>query len=136
MIKSSNKKHFKKDIHILKIQGNSKYCKQHGDLNCGDYYIFGPICTYKNFTKHLFKKRRISCHNLFFLGKRGATRYLALQEDHNVSIFGLFYILGQCAQIRKSVLRSPKKVKFQVCFYQSLTDNMAFLKWSHCALEG
>ena len=43
MIKSSNKKHFKKDIHILKIQGNSKYCKQHGDSNCGDYYIFGPI---------------------------------------------------------------------------------------------
>ena len=27
MIKSFNKKCFKKDIHILKVQGNSKYCK-------------------------------------------------------------------------------------------------------------
>ena len=27
MIKSSNKKHFEKDIHILKIQGNSKHYK-------------------------------------------------------------------------------------------------------------
>ena len=31
MIKSSNKKHFKKDIHILKIQGNGKYCNHHGN---------------------------------------------------------------------------------------------------------
>ena len=31
MVKSSNKKRFKKGIHILKIQGNIKYFKQHGD---------------------------------------------------------------------------------------------------------
>ena len=45
MIKSSNKKRFKRDIHILKIQRNSKYCKQHGDSNREDCYIFSPIST-------------------------------------------------------------------------------------------
>ena len=45
MIKSSNKKRFQKDAHILKIKRNSKYCKQHGDSNCEDCYIFDPICT-------------------------------------------------------------------------------------------
>ena len=85
----------------------------------------------RNFTKHLFKKHRISCHNLFLLGNRGPTRYLTLQEDHDVSICSPFFILDQCAKIWKSAPRPPKKVKFQVCFGQSLTDNMAFLKWSH-----
>ena len=47
MIKSSNKKCFKKDIHILKIKENRKYCKQHGDSNGKDCYIFGPISTTK-----------------------------------------------------------------------------------------
>ena len=51
MIKSSNKKRFKKDIHILKIQGNTNYCKQHEDSNCKECYIFDPIGTNKNFTK-------------------------------------------------------------------------------------
>ena len=51
MIKSSNKKSFKKNIHILKVQGNSKYCKQHGDSNFKDWYDFGPIGTNRNFTK-------------------------------------------------------------------------------------
>ena len=87
----------------------------------------------RNLTKLIFKKHRVSCHNLFLLGKRGPARYLTLQEDHSVSIYGLFLILGQWAHIWKSAPRSPKKVKFQVCFYQSLTDNMAFLKWSHSA---
>ena len=58
---------------------------------------------------------------------------LKLQEDHNL---WHFFILGQWAQIWKSPSRSPKKVYFQVCFYQSLTGNMAFLKWSHRASEG
>ena len=51
MIKSSNKKSLKKNIHILKVQGNSKYCKQHGDSNFKDWYDFGPIGTNRNFTK-------------------------------------------------------------------------------------
>ena len=53
MMKSSNKKCLKKDIFKKKIQGNSKHCKQHGDSNCEDSYIFGPICTnkfYKTYT--------------------------------------------------------------------------------------
>ena len=91
MIKSSNKKHFKKDIHILKIQGSSKYCKRHGNSNCEDCYIFGTMCTNKKFYKKLiFKKRRVSCHNLFLPGKRKPTRYLTLQEDHNISICSIF----------------------------------------------
>ena len=52
-MKSSNKKRLKKDIFKKKIQGNSKHCKQHGDSNCEDSYIFGPICTnkfYKTYT--------------------------------------------------------------------------------------
>ena len=48
----------------------------------------------------------------------------------NVSINVWILILGQWAQIWKSVPRLPRKAKFQVCFYPSLTDNMAFLKWS------
>ena len=56
----------------------------------------------RNFTKHIFKKHRISCHNLFHQGKRGPTMYLTLQEDHNASICGLFFILGQWAQMWKS----------------------------------
>ena len=47
MIKSSNKC-FKKDTHILKIQGNSKYCKHHGDSNCQDLHICSNIHKQKN----------------------------------------------------------------------------------------
>ena len=54
MIKSSNKKSFKKDIHILKVQGNSKYCKQHGDSKYKDCYVFGPIGTNRNFTENFY----------------------------------------------------------------------------------
>ena len=36
---------------IFKIQGNCKYFKQHGDSNCEDCYIFGPIFTNKKFYK-------------------------------------------------------------------------------------
>ena len=61
MRKSSNKKLFKKVIHVLKIQGNSEFCKQHGDSNCEDCYIFGRICTNKNFTKN-FYLRNIGFH--------------------------------------------------------------------------
>ena len=43
MINSSTKQCFKKDIRILKIQGNSKYFKQNGDSNCEDCYILDPI---------------------------------------------------------------------------------------------
>ena len=70
----------------------------------------------RNYTKLVSKKHRVFCHNLFLLRKRKPTSYLTLQEDHNVSIYDL------------STPRHPKKVKFRVCFYQSLTDNMAFLK--------
>ena len=96
MIKNSNEKRFKKDIYILKIQGNSKYCKQHGVSNCEDCYILAQYAQVRNFTKHIFKKHTISCHNLFLLGKRGSTRYLTLQENHNVSICGvlLFWVIG------------------------------------------
>ena len=50
----------------------------------------------RNFTKHIFKNHRTSCHNLFVLGKRGLTRHLTLQEDHNVSIcnLSLFWASG------------------------------------------
>ena len=86
MVKSSSKKHFKKDIPILKIQGHSKYCNQHGDSNCENYYLFGPICTNKKFYKNLiFKKHRVSCHNL---GKRNQTGYLTLQEDTSGPKYG------------------------------------------------
>ena len=113
MIKSSNKK----DIHILKIQGNNKYCKQHGGSNCEDCYIFCSISTNNTHKKLILKKQRVSCHNLFLLGKRKSTRHLTLQEDHNVSVYGLFFILGQWAQILKSAPRPPQKVKLLVCFY-------------------
>ena len=53
MVKSSSKKRFKKDIPILEIQGNSKYCNQHGESNCENYYLFGPICTNKEFDKKI-----------------------------------------------------------------------------------
>ena len=53
MIKGSNKNCFKRDIHILKIQRNSKYCKKHGDSNCEDCYIFGPICTNKFYETYI-----------------------------------------------------------------------------------
>ena len=43
MIKSSNDKRSEKVARILKIQGNSKYCKIHGYSNCKDLH-FGPIC--------------------------------------------------------------------------------------------
>ena len=81
----------------------------------------------RNFTKHIFKKHRISCHNLFLLGKRGPTRYLTLQEDHNVSICGLFlfWASGPKYPYSLSAPRPPKKVKFHIFFYQNLTDNMA-----------
>ena len=98
--------------------------------------LFAQYAQKRNFTKHIFKKHRISCHNFFLLGKRGPTRYLTLPKDHNVSICGLFLILGQWAQIWESARKHPKRVKFQVCFYQSLTDNMAFVKWSHWNLCG
>ena len=114
--------------HILKIQGNSKYCKQHGD-SCEDCCIFGQI--YANFTKKLiFKKHRVSYQNLFLLCETKPTRYLTLQEDHNVSIYGLLF-WSSGPKIWKSAQRPPKKVKIQVCFYQSLTYNKLFLKWSH-----
>ena len=38
-------------MHLLEIQGNSEYSKQHGDSNCKDCYIFVPIDTNRNFTK-------------------------------------------------------------------------------------
>ena len=53
MVKSPSKKCFKKDIPILKIKGNSKYCNQHKDSNCVQYSLFGPICTNKKFYKRL-----------------------------------------------------------------------------------
>ena len=110
MIKSSNKKRFKKDIHILKIQGNGKYCKHHGDSNYENCYIFGLICTNKKFyIKLIFKKHRISCHNLFLLGNRKPARYLTLQEDHNVSIYGVFYFGPVGPNVEISSIALPKR---------------------------
>ena len=88
MIKSSNKKRFKKDIHILKIQGNSKYCKRHGDSNWEYSYISGPTCTNKKFYKKklIFKRHRVSCQNLFLLGKREKNKVFNTPKEHNVSI--------------------------------------------------
>ena len=63
-----------------------------------------------NFTKHIFKERRISCHNLFLLGKRETTRYLTLQEDHNVSICGLFYFGPVCQNMEISS-KAPQRGK-------------------------
>ena len=59
-----------------------------------------------NNNKTMFKKHRISCHNLFLLGKTGPTRYLTLQENHNVSISGLFYF-GSVGQLWKSAPSKP-----------------------------
>ena len=99
------------------FQGNSKYCSQHGDLNCENYYLFGPICTNTKFYKKLIpKKHKVSCHNLFLLGKRKPTRYLILQEDHNVSVNGLIFHFGAVGQIRKSAARSPQKDKISSLF--------------------
>ena len=58
MIKSSNKKRFLKNINILKIQGNSKYCKQHGDSNCEDCYILAEK-TPCGFSKIVSSKQRV-----------------------------------------------------------------------------
>ena len=81
-----------------------------------------------NFTKKLiFKKHRVSCHNLF------PTSYVILQEDHNDCLWP-FFILGQWDQTLKSPPRPLKKVKFHICFYQSLKDIV--VKWFHIALEG
>ena len=38
-------------MHLLEIQGNSEYSKQHGDSNCKSCYIFVLIDTNRNFTK-------------------------------------------------------------------------------------
>ena len=100
----------------MKIQGNSKYCKQHGDSNCEDCYIFGPISANKKFfNKLIFKKLRVSCHNLFLLGKRKPTRYTALQEDHDVSIYGLFYF-GSVSSNMEISSKAPQKGKISSLF--------------------
>ena len=83
MIKGSNEKSFKKDIHIFKIQGNSKCCTQRGDSNCEDCYIFGPICINKTFQKYRFL--------VITFSSCVRERQFTLQEDHNVSIYVLFY---------------------------------------------
>ena len=80
----------------------------------------------RNFTK----KYRVSSHNLFLLGKRNPASYLTLKEDHKASIYGPFFIYMEFSSKPAPPL-PQKKVKFQVCFYQSLTDNMVFLKWSY-----
>ena len=115
MIKSSNKKRFKKDIHPLKIQRSSKYCKQHEDSDCEDCYIFGPICTNKKFYKKLtFKKHRLSCYNLFLLGKRKSTRYLTLQEDHknsknSIKVIYRFFLFWASGPKYGNQLQGPPK---------------------------
>ena len=120
MIKSSNKKHFKKDIHILEIQGNSKYCKQHGDSNCEDCYIFSPICINKEILQNINYRNRISCH-IFLLGKRGPIRHLILQEDPNVSnLCPVFYfgLVGLYMEIisKPPSLPPPPKKKVSILF--------------------
>ena len=100
----------------MKIQGNSKYCKQHGDSNCEDCYILGPISTNKKFYKKLiFKKHSVSCHKLFLLDKRKPTRYLTLQEDHNISIYDLFYF-GPVGPNMEISSKAPQKGKLSSLF--------------------
>ena len=69
----------------------------------------------RNFTKHIFKKHRVSCHNLFLLGKRGPTRYLTLQEDHNVSVRGLFLFWGRRSKYENQ-FQGPQKGKMSSLF--------------------
>ena len=86
----------------------------------------------RNFTKHIFKKHMFSCHNLFLLRKRGPTWYLTLQEDHIVSICGLFFNFEPVGPNMKISSKAPQKGKISSFFFnQSLTDNMAFLNWSY-----
>ena len=99
----------------------------------------------RNFIKLLFKKHRVSCHNLFLLGKRKPIRYLTLKEDHDISIYGLFY-LGPVRPNMEINYNAPSNlcgffdfglmVKFQFCSDQSFTDNKTFSEKSHGALEG
>ena len=86
MIQSSNKKRFKKDIHILKIQEIVNI------VNNMETQTVSTVTFLAQYAKINFtiKKRRISCHYLFLLNNRGPARYLTPQEDHNVSICGLF----------------------------------------------
>ena len=56
---------------------------------------------------------------------------LKLQEDHNISIYGIFLFWVSGPKYGNQLQGHPKKVYFQVSFYQSLTGNMAFLKWCH-----
>ena len=68
-----------------------------------------------NFTKNLLLRNRISCHNLFLLGKKKPAKYLTLQEDHNVSIYGLFYF-GPVGPIMKISSKSPQKGQISSLF--------------------
>ena len=69
----------------------------------------------RNFTKHIFKKHRASCHNLFLLEKRGPTRYLTLQEDRNVPICHLFYF-GPLSSNMQFSSKAPQKGKISSLF--------------------
>ena len=48
---------------------------------------FGPICTNKKFYKNLMFKKKILVMIYF---SWVSTRHLTLQEDHDVSVYGLF----------------------------------------------
>ena len=116
MLKSSSKKRFKKHIPILKSKEIVNTVTNIA-IQFKNYYFFGPICTNKKFYKKLiFKKLRVSCHNLFLLGKRKPTRYLTLQEDHNVSINGLFLFCANGPTYGNQLQGLLSKVKISSLF--------------------
>ena len=98
MIKRSNKKRLQKDIHILKIQGNTAW-------------RFKAFSFWPNMPRYDILHKNVYLRNLGFL------------------VYDHFLEFGQWAQVEKSASSPPKKVKFQVCFYQRFTDNMTV--WSH-----
>ena len=79
MIEGSNKNRFKKDIHTLKIQGYSNTVNNMETQTVRTVTFLAQYAQIRNFTKHIFKKHKIYCHNLFLLDKEGPTRYPTLQ---------------------------------------------------------
>ena len=69
----------------------------------------------------LFKKSRLSCHNLFLLDTRKPTTYLTLQEDHKISIYCHFFSVGLVGPNVEISSKSPLKGwPFQLVFTKIL----------------
>ena len=84
----------------------------------------------------IFQKHRFPCHYVS-CGKEKANNVLNTLRrlpDLNLGPFFLFWTSG--LKCKNQVKVSPEIVKFQACFYQQFTDDMAFSKWSHWAQGG